>query len=149
MCCVFVAWRLPHKLLRDSRVWLSTEEGWAGEGVLRKVTLHPKGYAIGTAEVHVKAEQIAQTPTGCEVPIRRFSKFRQPVWKSGAKLYTQAADDLIGVFCIVATALEVFAKRGKQSRPPFIGLLTRAEEVGLVGAVGHFELGWLQAARRP
>jgi len=37
----------------------------------------------------------------------------------------------------------------KQTRPPFLGLLTRAEEVGLVGAVGHFELGWLQQAKRP
>jgi len=76
-------------------------------------------------------------------------QFRKPVWKSGSRLYTKAADDLIGVFCIVATALEVFNKRGGKSRPPFIGLLTRAEEVGLVGAVGHFELGWLQRARRP
>ncbi|MBI5751566.1 MAG: hypothetical protein HZA59_05405 [Hydrogenophilales bacterium] len=138
----------PTKLLRDSHVWLSTEDGWAGEGMLRKVVLHPKGYAIGTAEVHVKAEQIAQRRPGAKSLFGGF-KFRKPVWKSGSKLYTQAADDLIGVFCIVATALEVFAKRGRKQRPPFIGLLTRAEEVGLAGAVGHFELGWLQTARRP
>ncbi|MDP1682972.1 MAG: hypothetical protein Q8L39_14520, partial [Burkholderiales bacterium] len=138
----------PTKLLRDSRVWLSTKDGWAGEGVLRNVSLHPKGHAIGTAEVHVKATQIAPRRPGAKSLFGGF-KFRKPVWKSGAKLYTQAADDLIGVYCIVATALEVFAKRGHKQRPPFIGLLTRAEEVGLVGAVGHFELGWLQAARRP
>lgn len=136
----------PTKLLRDSRVWLATESGWAGEGIMRKVVLHPKGYAIARAEVHIKAAHIAQMRPGAKSLYGGF-KFRKPVWKSGAKLYTQAADDLIGVFCIVATALEVFAQQ--KHRPPFIGLLTRAEEVGLVGAVGHFELGWLQAARRP
>ena len=138
----------PTKLLHNSRVWLSSEAGWAGEGVLRKVTLHPKGYAIGTAEVHVKMAQITTRRPGAKSLFGGF-KFKKPVWKSGAKRYTQAADDLIGVYCIAATALEVFAKRGQKKRPPFIGLLTRAEEVGLVGAVGHFELGWLQAATRP
>ena len=117
----------PTKLLRDSRVWLSAENGWAGEGVMRNITLHPKGYAIGTAEVHVKATQIAPRRPGAKSLFGGF-KFRKPVWKSGAKLYTQAADDLIGVYCIVATALDVFAKRGHKQRPPFIGLLTRAEE---------------------
>lgn len=137
----------PTKLLSGSRVWLSTAEGWAGEGVLRKVTLHPKGYAIGTAEVQVKMSQVAVLRPGAKSLFGGF-QFRKPVWKSGAKLYTKAADDLVGVFCIVATALEVFAKCSQKNRPPFIGLLTRAEEVGLVGAVGHFELGWLQAASR-
>ena len=138
----------PTKRLSGSRVWLSTEQGWAGEGMLRKVTLHPKGYAIGTAEVHVSAAQITAARPGARSLYGGF-KFRKPVWKSGSKLYTQAADDLIGVFCILTTALELFGQRGRKQRPPFIGLLTRAEEVGLVGAVGHFELGWLQAARRP
>lgn len=138
----------PAKLLDGSRVWLSTAEGWAGEGALRKVKLHPKGHAIGTAEVRVAAAQIAGARPAARQLFGGF-KFRKPVWQSGSKLYTKAADDLIGVFCIVATAIEVFGHSGRKQRPPFIGLLTRAEEVGLVGAVGHFELGWLQAARRP
>lgn len=138
----------PTKLLNGSRVWLTNEAGWVGEGVLRNITLHPKGYAIGTAEVQVPTALLAPRRPGAASLFGGF-KFRQPVWESGAKLYTKAADDLIGVFCIVATALELFAKRDRKDRPPFIGLLTRAEEVGLVGAVGHFELGWLQAARRP
>lgn len=138
----------PTKLLRGSRVWLSTEGGWSGEGILRKVSLHPQGYAIETAEVQISAEQIAARRPGAKALFGGF-KFKKPVWKSGSKLYTQAADDLIGVYCIVATALEIFAKSRQKDSPPFIGLLTRAEEVGLVGAVGHFELGYLQAARRP
>lgn len=138
----------PTKLLSGSRMWLTTAEGWAGEGVLRNIKLHPKGYAIGSADVQVPAALLAETRPAAKQFFGGF-KFRKPVWKSGAKLYTKAADDLVGVFCIVATALEVFRQRKAKSRPPFIGLLTRAEEVGLVGAVGHFELGWLQAARRP
>ena len=30
-----------------------------------------------------------------------------------------------------------------------MGILTRAEEVGYIGAIGHFELGWFKQARRP
>jgi endoglucanase len=41
---------------------------------------------------------------------------------------------------------KLFASKTK--RPPFLGLLTRAEEVGFIGAIGHFELGWLKGARR-
>src|SRR5262249_14112773 len=36
-----------------------------------------------------------------------------------------------------------------KKKQPFIGLLTRAEEVGFIGAIGHFELGWVQKALRP
>ena len=138
----------PTKLLSGSQMWLTTAAGWVGEGVLRNVKLHPKGYAIGSADVQVPAALLAEIRPAAKQLFGGF-KFRKPVWKSGAKLYTKAADDLVGVFCIIATALEVFRQRKAKSRPPFIGLLTRAEEVGLVGAVGHFELGWLQAARRP
>ena len=62
-------------------------------------------------------------------------------------MYTRAADDLVGVFCIVTTAIDYFRQQHKNES--FIGLLTRAEEVGFVGAVKHLELGWLQAAKRP
>jgi len=61
-------------------------------------------------------------------------------------LYTRAADDLVGVFAIVSTAIDLHRRN---AGAPFIGLLTRAEEVGFVGAVQHFELGWLAAAKRP
>ena len=138
----------PTKYVRGSRVWLTTDAGWTGEGVLRNIKLHPKGYAIGSAEVQVKSSLLADGRPAAKQLFGGF-QFRKPVWKSGSKLYTRAADDLVGVFCIVATALEVFGQRRQNQRPPFIGLLTRAEEVGLVGAVGHFEAGYLQAARRP
>jgi len=49
--------------------------------------------------------------------------------------------------CIVATAIDLFRRQTKNET--FIGLLTRAEEVGFVGAVKHLNLGWLQSAKRP
>jgi putative aminopeptidase FrvX len=137
----------PTKHLEGSRVWLADDAGWMGEGVLRHAKLRKEGWAIDTADVHIEQNVVSRRS-----PARSLFggfKFRKPVWKSGSKLYTKAADDLVGAFSIVASALEVFSKADARTRPPFVGLLTRAEEVGLVGAVGHFELGWLQQATRP
>ncbi|MEO5969845.1 MAG: hypothetical protein ABIQ95_07945, partial [Bdellovibrionia bacterium] len=69
--------------------------------------------------------------------------FRAPVWRDGDLLYTKAADDLVGCFAIVSTAIDLWAKKNR-NLPPFLGILTRAEEVGFIGAIGHFELGWLK-----
>ena len=137
----------PVKHLNGARVWLADAEGEIGEGVLRRVTLNTLRYGIDTAEVHCTHDLFSAHRPAADELFGGF-KFRKPVWKSGSLLYTKAADDLVGVFCIVATALEAFGKRAK-TPPPFIGLLTRGEEVGFIGAIGHFELGWLQAARRP
>jgi endoglucanase len=71
------------------------------------------------------------------------------VWRAGKKIYTKAADDLVGVFAVISTALDLHKKSRGKKTPPFLGLLTRAEEVGFVGAIGHFELDWLAGARRP
>jgi endoglucanase len=135
----------PVKHVNGARVWLADESGYVAEGVLRNVKLHQHGYAIDAAEVEFKARDLPQPRPAATGLFGAFA-FRAPVWRQGKKLFTKAADDLIGVFCIVATALELF-KRGE--RKPFIGLLTRAEEVGFIGAIAHFELGWLQQARRP
>ena len=53
-------------------------------------------------------------------------------------VYTKAADDLVGVFAILS-----LAKHFKGSDIPFLGLISRAEEVGFIGTIGHFELEWL------
>jgi putative aminopeptidase FrvX len=135
----------PLKHLSGARVWLATREGVFGHGQIRKPKLHKSGFYMETAEIQL--ENPAQ--------IRRFRAreifgglaFRAPVWQSGKRLYTKAADDLVGVFAILETAFVAY-KRGRKDRPPFIGLLTRAEEVGFVGAIAHFELGWLSNAKR-
>lgn len=135
----------PTKHLQGSRVWLLNDAGFESAGVMRNARLKKHGGSIDTAEVRLEGDLPRPRPQA-QTLYGGFD-FRKPVWKSGARLYTRAADDLVGVFCILATALDLFAKH--KARPPFLGLLTRAEEVGFVGALAHFELGWLRQARRP
>lgn len=136
----------PVKHLTGASVWLADSHGWTGSGTLARVKLTASKRSIDTAEVRISAP--------LDLPARTLYggfQFRAPVWRSGKKLYTKAADDLVGVFAIVATALALFGKRRAAQPPPFLGLLTRAEEVGFIGAIGHFDLGWLAQSqgRRP
>lgn len=112
-------------------------------GRIRKAAVVQGGWAIDTAEIVVDETHWEKRPPA-KTLFGSF-RFRAPVWKNGRRIYTNAADDLCGVFAIVETARAM--KRRRQL--PFVGLLTRAEEVGFVGAVAHFETGWLQRAKRP
>ena len=134
----------PVKRLRGSRMWLASGDGWQGQGRIARVRLLPSGHAIDTAELQVR------TPASAPAADTLFGgfRFRAPVWRTGKRLFTRAADDLVGVFAILETALALFSKRPRRP-PPFLGLLTRGEEVGFVGAIAHFELGWLEHGRRP
>ena len=137
----------PVRHLAGAKVWLSAGADYIGAGELRKVVLHPQGYALQHAEVWFTDDQVHEA-----MPIAGTLYgglgFRAPVWRSGRRVYTKAADDLVGVFAILQTARALYRRRSAQ-RPPFIGLLTRAEEVGFVGAIAHLELGWGIARRRP
>ncbi len=144
----------PLKHLAGARLWLADETqrltGAKLKAKLSKPKLLKAGWAIDSAEVVITSPRgisLKQQYPGKQVK-RLFGSFvfRSDCWISGKRLYTRAADDLVGVFAIVSTAIDLQRKR---SKAPFIGLLTRAEEVGFVGAVKHFELGWLQTARRP
>lgn len=135
----------PVRHLAGSRVWLATTQGYWPEGKLGKVKLLKSGNAIDTAEVRVQASR-----SGIRADeIYGGFKFRAPVWRAGNRIYTKAADDLVGAFAIVSTAIKLHRSRRGKHLPPFLGLLTRAEEVGFIGAIGHFELDWLADARRP
>ena len=136
----------PVKHLAGAQVWLADRHGWAGSGTLRKVALAASKRTIHSAEVVINPTP----PWVLADELYGGFQFRAPVWQRGRKIYTKAADDLVGVFAIVATALDVFGTTKHRAAPaPFIGLLTRAEEVGFVGAVGHFKLGWLDTKHRP
>lgn len=137
----------PVRRLRGARVWLTGPEGDTADGEIIRARLLTSGHAIDTAVVQV-AEAAGRWPPGSATRLYGGFRFRAPVWRAGKRLYTKAADDLVGVFAILDTALALFAKH-RRSPPPFLGLLTRGEEVGFVGAIAHFELGWLKPARRP
>jgi len=135
----------PLRYLAGARVWLSDGETVLGEGRLRNVRLLKQGWAMDRAEVQTEAGLVR-----CRAAKRLYGgfQFRADCWYSGKRVYARAIDDLAGVFAIVSTAIDLFRRR-KPGPPPFLGLLTRAEEVGFVGAVRHFELGWLASRRRP
>jgi len=136
----------PVKHLAGSRVWLATQDGIVTEGKLDRVRLTKTRHGMDTADV-----TLARPLTGIQPradAIYGGFQFRAPVWRVGKRLYTKAADDLVGVFSIIDTAIKLFS-REHTKQPPFLGLLTRGEEVGFIGAIGHFELGWLSDTRRP
>lgn len=132
----------PTRCLEGAPVWVAAHSGEVLHARMQRARLDPKRRTIQTAEV-----TLANRPEGPAENFYGGFSFRAPVWRNGRRLYTKAADDLVGVFAILATAIDAF-RNGKPS-PNFLGLLTRAEEVGFVGAIGHFELGWIQRATRP
>lgn len=135
----------PVKHLRGSRVWLATHAGRVGDGRIARATLLPSRHAIDHAEIRL------QQPLPQLLPADSLFggfRFRAPVWQNGKRLYTHAADDLVGVFAVLTTALRLYTGRSRPASA-FLGLLTRGEEVGFTGALAHLELGWLQRARRP
>lgn len=134
----------PTAHLDGSPLWLADDQGWLAQGVLQESKLIPSGRALDTGLVELSEPLLRKASARKIFGAFRFSS---PVWQEGEILYTKAADDLVGAFAIVELALELFQGRGKPT--PFIGLLTRAEEVGFIGAIGHFEKGWLQKAKRP
>lgn len=134
----------PVKHLAGVPVWLADASGYVAEGRLANIRLGASRHAIHRAEV-VLQKACWKTRPAANVLYGGF-RFRAPIWRAGQRIHTQAADDLVGVFAVVHTAIKLHTAR---RRPPFLGLLTRAEEVGFVGAIGHFELGWLGHARRP
>jgi len=135
----------PVKHLRNSRVWLAQASGLVGEAHITRATLLPTRHAIDTAELRLATPLTSTLPA---TSLYGGFRFRAPVWRAGKRLYTQVADDLVGVFAVLTTARGHFTSK-RRARTPFIGLLTRAEEVGFIGAIAHLQLGWLTKSRRP
>ncbi|MFV1997751.1 MAG: hypothetical protein ACC641_07040 [Acidiferrobacterales bacterium] len=136
----------PVKHLNGTCVWLADTNGALGRGTLHSPKLHKSKRYLHSAEIWFEIRTLIKGPIASDI-FGGFA-FRKPVWQSGKRLYANAADDLVGVFAIVETTIAAFRIKTKTA-PPFIGLLTRAEEVGFVGAIAHFELEWLTRAKRP
>lgn len=132
----------PLRHLAGARVWLADDAGNVIEGCMRAAQLTKSKRTIQSADV-VLDDAPAKRPAASAL-FGGFG-FRAPVWQTGDLLYTKAADDLVGVYAILRTAIDLHRR---QKNLPFLGLLTRAEEVGFIGAIAHFELGWLKSAKR-
>ncbi len=139
----------PTQALLGSKVWIANKEGYVGHGILTKATLFSTTLNVSKSidKGVVKVTFLGQA-NSTQIPARSLFGgfgFRSPVWQEGQLLYTKSADDLVGSFAITTLALKHLSRK---NRTPFLGLLTRAEEIGFIGAIGHFELGWLSKAKR-
>lgn len=133
----------PTRGLNECPVWATSGPDLMRSAVLSRVQLNKRGSAIESGLVRFQAEDAALLHQSDPKQIFGSFRFPKPVWKKGSRIYTKAADDLVGCFTIASLALA-------QKRWPsnFVGLLTRAEEVGFIGALSHLEFGWLKRSRR-
>ena len=144
----------PTQHVDGAKAWLANKLGWVGTGGnLTEVKLISSGKSIDTAVLVLNSEKIHEAHPVATHLYGGF-QFRAPFWQDADLIYTKAADDLVGSFAITSIALDLLSnskksKTGKSPSIPFLGLLTRGEEVGFIGAIGHFELGWLNEAKRP
>ena len=130
----------PKKHLVGSDVWLCSEDGLAAKGKLIQASLSPQKTHLNKGVVKCSSDLRDSKPE----TIFGGWAFRAPAWEKGGLIYTKAADDLVGCFAVLETA----KKAHLSGKGHFIGLLTRAEEVGFVGCIAHFELGFFQLAKR-
>ncbi|HLD98763.1 MAG TPA: hypothetical protein VJB59_00805 [Bdellovibrionota bacterium] len=138
----------PVHSLENAGVFVADSTGYLAEGKIVSAELRPNGLAIDKALVHLESPESLKSEYPDPEMLFGAFRFREPIWTEGDIYYTKAADDLVGSFTIASLALDLWS-RGKKPKIPFLGLLTRAEEVGFIGAIGHLELGWLQKAKRP
>lgn len=136
----------PTRHLNGAKLWIADENGYIGRGKLQKPQLHKLGYCITQAELVPDQRTLKCLPDDVRKLYGGFG-FRKPVWLSGNRIYTKCADDLVGVFAILQTARKVFSRKPVRDSA-FIGLLTRAEEVGFVGMMAHLESECLTKATR-
>ena len=137
----------PKKYLNYAKVWLADETGNLTEGRLQDITIASHGFSIDKAVVKLKQALPGKRRPAAKKIFGGF-KFRLPFWRSGNLVYSRAADDLVGVFCVIETIKKLFQNPSRKDQRSFLGLLTRAEEVGFVGAIAHFEQGWYKKANR-
>lgn len=137
----------PTALHESARVWLAEARGPIGEGSVAHVQMHESGRFLLGGTIRCEPGLSERYPKPRD--LCGGFVFREPWWLENDRYYTQVADDLVGCFAIVATALDLWAGKGKAARKNFIGLLTRGEEVGFIGTLAHLEEGSLLRARRP
>ena len=123
----------PVKGLIGSKVWVADKSGYVAEGTFRSVKIR-KG-RLESGIVALKGQQLSSVRA--DSLFGGFA-FKAPVWKQGRRYYTKAADDLVGAFVITHLARTIWEAQDP-ARDRFLGLLTRAEEVGFIGAIAHFE----------
>ncbi|NDD90465.1 hypothetical protein EBZ37_00015 [bacterium] len=142
----------PVQHLDGAKVWVSVDgfHGYADSGALKEVKIAEHGRAIAQAIVQFNESSVYSHFAAKPEAIFGGFQFRSPCFQENDCYYTKAADDLVGCFAILSMARELYGKNRKSSSAPRVfGLLTRAEEVGFIGAIEHFEKGWYTKAKSP
>ena len=139
----------PKKYLHNAQVWLADDHQVYGHARLKQVVLASHGFSIDTAHVKIPKSLVGTVRRVSAKRLFGGFSFSSDCNRKGSLLYTRAADDLVGVYCIVETALRLFEGSKRKRKTSFVGLLTRGEEVGFVGAIAHFKSFAYQAMKRP
>lgn len=130
----------PTKYLTGAPVWIA-ERGTSIKhaAVITSAKLQPRKHALkeGVLKIARPWWSSAKTRPQAQDLFGAF-RFRKSVWAQGDKVYTGGADDIVGVFTILQTAKALW-KKPNASQHHFLALLSRAEEVGFIGTIGHFE----------
>ncbi len=139
----------PVAHIQGGEVWLKSLQDpvWEGHGTVLTAEKAEHGRSLSKATI----QPSQPLPTNLD-PNSLFGsfKFRAPFWEDGELLRANACDDLIGCYAILQAARKTFAKgKPKSGQPPFLALLSRAEEVGFIGTIAHLELGWWKASKTP
>ncbi len=141
----------PTEHLEGATVWIAARDAFRAAGKMIGAELIASKRAIQSGRIRI------EDPVARKDAQRLFPKatelfggfgFRESIWQEGDLIYTKAADDLVGCVAIVELATELWRSKNKKSLPPFLAILTRAEEVGFIGALAHFELGWIKSSAK-
>jgi len=140
----------PRGAIEEAPLWLAdTELGWSGHGRLVHTRYRPlpEGGLFGGI-----VSLDGDAPRTRIAPRRLYGgfRFRAPCWLTRRRLHGRSLDDLVGVYSLVDLARQFLSRPAARNQPPpFVVLLTRAEEVAFVGIVGHLNRTPYHRARRP
>lgn len=140
----------PIAHLEGAPVWLADPRGEIhAVGTVREAKLAAHGKAIDEAVIQL--QEPLQLNAGKVIyasDVFGGFRFRSHFWMEDEKIYTKAADDLVGAFAIVETAIALWKSKSTR-RNYFMGLLSRAEEVGFIGTLGHLQQLQPQQGKTP
>lgn len=138
----------PRRHWEGASVWISIgEEGRTWRGRLRDVKAAKGAWPpIRGAQVELSARDARELRESDAAELFGGLDFGRFAWRDGALIRTKAADDLVGAWVVSELAI---AARGKPEANDFLGILTRGEEVGYVGALAHLQEGYFRRAGRP
>ena len=121
----------PRAHLKNAPVYIANYKKLLTQGTIQNFKFNKEKGRVETLTIKTKKD----------VDLKNcFGSFDYPGFiKKGSRIYTKSADDLGGVLMTLILA-KLLKKESKNTRQSFLGLLTRAEEVGFQGALAAIHL---------